>query len=374
MGQFEAALKLYEASLSVRKATYGITHPTVAQSLNNIAGVKYKLGDYNGAVAMYERSIDIKTKLYGIESADVALTLNNIAVLHMAAGKLTSAVHSQEQAVQLLEKVLGPDHPNTVNVKGNLGISYKRMGVQAIGDKLVGEALQYLADRNYSTSHPWVKKFSQEVVKFSNDYTDDSVSISPSGRNSGKFITPERTKRATVKVVSADGEEPEVDVEDVRLDRIDSDSEESDEEDEDEVNVDEVRLDIQHEIGYSTGEATLNRFGDSDEVSLGSHRSNRSSNSKGSKGIARRSSYQPPKSQPMTAQQRLEALAATSSSRQEKVMISDRTTRRKSTSGSDNSTGIRPKRQGGRSRQSGSSGNESSGAASGGASEGSSMA
>lgn len=372
----EAALKLYENSLSVSKATYGVTHHTVAQSLNNIAGVKFKLGDYNGAVAMYERSIDIKTKLFGIESADVALTLNNIAVMHMAAGKLTVAVHSQEQAVQILEKVLGPKHPNTVNVKGNLGVSYKRMGMQAHGDTLVGEALRYLTERNYSPSHPWVKKFSGEVVKYTNDYNDDSASASSgaSGGGSSKYITPERTKRATVKVVAAEHEDdPEVDVDDVRLDRIDSNSEESDEEGE--VDLDEVQLDVQREIGFGTGEATLNRFGDGDDVSVGSHRSGGSRHSRGSRGIARRSSYKPPSkaSAPMTAQQRLEALAASSTSRQEKVVINDRTRRRKSASGSDNSTGIRPKKQHGRTKQSGSSGNDSS-VASGGISEGSSMA
>lgn len=363
LGHLEAALKLFEAGMNIRKSIYGNTHPSVAQSLNNMAGVKYKLGDYNGAISLYERSMDIKKKLYGTDCADVASTLNNIAVLHMAAGKLTSAVHSQEQAVQLLERVLGPDHPATVNVKGNLGISYKRMGVQALGDKLVGEALTFLTSHGYASTHPWVKKFSAEVVKFTpSEVGGDDASVnsgSMGSRESGKFITPERTKRPSVTMVAKDS----VDVDDVRLDRIDSNSEDSD--DDDEVDISHVRLDVQREIGYGTGEATLATFGDAgDEGSVGSLRSGRSSNSRGSKGVGKQRS----------AKKRVEALAATSTSRQIGVKIDDRTnkSRRKSPSGGE-SGGIRPKRH---SRSGASSSDRDDGfsstPASGGNSEGSS--
>jgi hypothetical protein len=108
--------------------------------------------------------------------------LNNIAVMHMEAKKYTSAIHFQGRAVQLLERLLGSHHPHTMNVKGNLGITYLRSDDRLRGEPLLREALDFLTTQNYPSSHPWMKKFTQELQKFSNS--------TPSGvTTSGRFTS-----------------------------------------------------------------------------------------------------------------------------------------------------------------------------------------
>lgn len=165
-GEYSKAKQLYEQSLTIRQKTYGVNHLCVAQSLNNLAGMLYRQGDYERSIELYEQSMDIKTKLLGAENIEVAEGMNNLAVLHLACGKIQSAVNSQERAVKVFDKLLGESHPNTINVRGNLGISYKRLGMKGMGDRLVAEALEYFSDNQYPMTHPWVKKFATEVENY----------------------------------------------------------------------------------------------------------------------------------------------------------------------------------------------------------------
>lgn len=286
MEQFDRALPLYERSLTIRLNTFGPSHPAVAQSLNNLAGMRYRQGDHQTAINLYEQSMDIKMKLYGAENADVAESLNNIAVMHMEAKKYTSAIHFQRRAVSLLERLFGPDHPHTMNVKGNLGIAYIRNEDHSSGEPLLREAMNFLIDRQYPATHPWVKKFKFELARLtsgdsrfhggrmgSGGINSDSMSISSSdsdarsrfsnnqkknnflmgaGGVGDRYINPGKIKRAPVKVsaplppppspggsrihrMNSDGEI--VELSDVKL--IESD---------DESEVDDNELDLEHII------------------------------------------------------------------------------------------------------------------------------
>jgi len=179
--QQQEALALYEEALLIRQEVFGQEHPATAQSLNNLASLQYRLGNFQKAIKLYNQSIDIKSNLYGTESTDIAESRNNIAMLHMAAGALTSAVHSQEEAVALMERLLGHDNPRTVNVTGNLGVIYRRMGV-AKGDAMVAAALRFFRVKNYPDGHPWVRKFAAEG-QVQGDQEQEPLPPPPTGKS-----------------------------------------------------------------------------------------------------------------------------------------------------------------------------------------------
>jgi hypothetical protein len=374
--QYAKATPLYEESLNLRVKAFGIDHPAVAQSMNNLAGMRFRQGKHDEAIGLYERSRDIKIKLYGSESIDVAESLNNIAVLHMAGGKLASAVHYQEQAVSMLQKILGPDHPNTVNVRGNLGISYKRMGFQDLGDKMVNEALAFLAKNSYPVSHPWVKKFTAEMRRDATERRADaphpsdvssvssrspsSSSSDPESRrgvstddSSGKYVTPGRVKRAPVRIAAAspatpghgrgrkDSDGDFVDIDEVQL-RGGSDS------DEDAVALDEIVMD----------DFLIDDNGNPIDVEKGKGASKHAANKKKSRRTTKPSEARGSSSRndKRTAEERLAALASQSTSRQISVNIVDKTVKkRRGSHGSDASrdsstrrkdpTGYKPRTQ-----------------------------
>ena len=153
--QRDEALSLHQEALRIRLAVFGDKHSATAQSLNNLAGLHYRLGHSHEAVQLYRQSLDIKIALHGEDSTDIAESRNNIAMLHMAVGALVSAAQSQEQAVQLMQRLVGPRDPRTVNVKGNLGVIYRRMrGRREEGTALVAAAVRYLHDNEVSSSSP----------------------------------------------------------------------------------------------------------------------------------------------------------------------------------------------------------------------------
>eukprot|EP00959_Pyramimonas_sp_CCMP1952_P313169 6555170-Pyramimonas_sp.AAC.1 len=63
MGKYDDALPLYERSLAIReKVNHGEDHPSVAESLNNLAGLYYNTERYSEARPLFERALAIRQK------------------------------------------------------------------------------------------------------------------------------------------------------------------------------------------------------------------------------------------------------------------------------------------------------------------------
>ena len=85
------------------------THPDVAASLNNLAGLYDAQGRYAEAEPLYERALAIWEKALGPEHPDVATSLNNLAELYRDQGRYAEAEPLYERALAIREKALGPD-------------------------------------------------------------------------------------------------------------------------------------------------------------------------------------------------------------------------------------------------------------------------
>ena len=111
---------MYEEILQILEAKLGPEHPSVATTLNNLAGLYYNMGAYEKALPLYQRALDIREKILGPEHPSVATTLNNLALLYDNMGAYEKALPHYQRALEISERVLGPKHPNTAIIENNL--------------------------------------------------------------------------------------------------------------------------------------------------------------------------------------------------------------------------------------------------------------
>ncbi|MBU7583075.1 MAG: CHAT domain-containing protein, partial [Nostoc sp. TH1S01] len=118
----------YLRSLAIREKVLGKEHPSVAQSLNNLAGLYEAQGNYRQAEPLYLRSLAIFEKVLGKEHPSVAQSLNNLAGLYRAQGNYRQAEPLYLRSLAILEKVLGNVHPSVAMSLNNLAILYHAQG------------------------------------------------------------------------------------------------------------------------------------------------------------------------------------------------------------------------------------------------------
>jgi len=78
--------------------------PTVAASLNNLAGLLQATNRLSEAEPLYRRALAILEKSYGPDHPVVATNLNNLALLLRATNRLSEAESLYRRALAILEK------------------------------------------------------------------------------------------------------------------------------------------------------------------------------------------------------------------------------------------------------------------------------
>jgi tetratricopeptide (TPR) repeat protein len=114
---------------------YGDEHPDVARDLNNLAALLRAQGKYDEAEPLYRQSLAIKRKVCAIhfaassrdhsckvlgeEHPSVATSLNNLAGLLKNTGRSKEAYLYGRQALAIETRALGPNHPTTKQLRKN---------------------------------------------------------------------------------------------------------------------------------------------------------------------------------------------------------------------------------------------------------------
>jgi len=110
---------MYEENLQILEAELGPQHPSVATTLNNLAGLYESMGDYEKTLPLYQRALEISEKVLGTQHPDVATTLNNLAGLYESMGDYEKALPLYQRALEIVEKKVGQNHPTTITIKSN---------------------------------------------------------------------------------------------------------------------------------------------------------------------------------------------------------------------------------------------------------------
>ncbi|MGB2924871.1 MAG: tetratricopeptide repeat protein [Limnothrix sp.] len=127
-GKYEAAEPLYQQALSLWQELLGAPqsgslrdrHPSVTTSLNNLAGLYDSQGKYEAAEPLYQQALSLYQELFGDRHPDVASSLNNLAVLRYHQNRYDEAESLFLQALEICASVLGSDHPDTQSTKNSI--------------------------------------------------------------------------------------------------------------------------------------------------------------------------------------------------------------------------------------------------------------
>ena len=82
MSHYKEALDKYKASLEIKGKVLGGSHPSFAETLNNIGLLYHKKGEYDKALENYDECLRIKRESLGEAHPSYASTLNNIGVTY----------------------------------------------------------------------------------------------------------------------------------------------------------------------------------------------------------------------------------------------------------------------------------------------------
>ncbi|WP_085960673.1 tetratricopeptide repeat protein [Cylindrospermum stagnale] len=152
-GRYSEAEPLYIQALELSKRLLGESHPDIATSLNNLAGLYYSQGKYSEAEVLYIQTLELSKRLLGESHPDVASSLNNLAALYTSQGKYSEAKPLYIQALELRKRLLGESHPDVATSLNNLAGLYEFQGKYSEAEFLYIQALE-LRKRLLGESHP----------------------------------------------------------------------------------------------------------------------------------------------------------------------------------------------------------------------------
>ncbi len=121
-GAYDRAEEWYESSLTICRSRFGEEHPSVATSINNLAGLYDAQGRYEQAEPLYKEALEKRKKLLGEEHPSVATSINNLAGLYDAQGRYEQAEPLYKEALEMYKKLLGEEHPSVAMSMNNLAL------------------------------------------------------------------------------------------------------------------------------------------------------------------------------------------------------------------------------------------------------------
>ncbi|UJB73034.1 tetratricopeptide repeat protein (plasmid) [Acaryochloris sp. 'Moss Beach'] len=165
-GNYGLALPWYQKCLEQTQQRFGNEHPSVATSLNNLAGLYENQGRYTEAEPLYVQTLEMTQKLLGNEHPDVASSLNNLAGLYKNQGRYTEAEPLYVQALEMKKKLLGNEHPDVANSMWCLGALYQKQGRNEDAEGLYRKAL-VIFEEKLGSSHPHTQRLRNYLASLS---------------------------------------------------------------------------------------------------------------------------------------------------------------------------------------------------------------
>ena len=154
-GRYTEAEPLLKRGLALREKSLGPEHADVALSLRNLAFLYLDQGRYAEAEPLYKRALAIRENALGVNDVLVAASLNDMAMLFDRQGRYADAEPLYRRALSIREQALGADHPDVGSSQNNLGGIYYATGRYAEAEQLSKRALAII-ERTLGPDHPTV--------------------------------------------------------------------------------------------------------------------------------------------------------------------------------------------------------------------------
>ncbi|XP_066539574.1 nephrocystin-3 isoform X2 [Hoplias malabaricus] len=106
LGRFLKDLGLLsQRSLEIRETALDPDHPSVAQSLHQLAGVYVQCRKFGNAEQLYKQALDICENAYGAEHCSVARELDSLSLLYQKQNKYEQAEKLRKRSVKIRQKM-----------------------------------------------------------------------------------------------------------------------------------------------------------------------------------------------------------------------------------------------------------------------------
>lgn len=111
----ESAEQLY-AEAAKTLTGHNVDDPEIARVYLNMGLIRELRGDYDAALALYEQSLSHRERLLGRSHMDVAKTLRGIGIILAHTGQIEEALGVFERVLDILEANVGQIHPEVAEV------------------------------------------------------------------------------------------------------------------------------------------------------------------------------------------------------------------------------------------------------------------
>ena len=128
LGDYAESQKIHERGLAMMIKAHGENSPLTAVSRNNLATVYKEVGDYSLVEPMVTQSIKILRSHQPKYASELAGGLMSLADLHSRQGNYPRAELLLLEAMQIKEKALGPKHVEVCRTRNNLAALYFSLG------------------------------------------------------------------------------------------------------------------------------------------------------------------------------------------------------------------------------------------------------
>ncbi|MBD3867010.1 MAG: tetratricopeptide repeat protein [Acidobacteria bacterium] len=150
-------LALGEEAVALREELYGSHHPTLADSLHQLALLNYFDQLRDETLELAERALKIRREAFGEDHVDVAKSLQFLGTLYDEWGDSRRGRELLERSLRIREDVLGPDHPDLTESLNYLANCMSRLGEFEEALRLYQRAERICTDTFGPDSAPIVK-------------------------------------------------------------------------------------------------------------------------------------------------------------------------------------------------------------------------
>jgi tetratricopeptide (TPR) repeat protein/serine/threonine protein kinase len=126
-GDHVRALEFYERALSIQAEKLG-RHPTVANTLHNIALLHNVQGDVTRGLQMDELALSINIAALGERHESVAKSLSSMGDVYAAQGEYALALEHMERARSIVVEIFGERHPRVANALSGIALTNMKIG------------------------------------------------------------------------------------------------------------------------------------------------------------------------------------------------------------------------------------------------------
>ncbi|MEQ1633385.1 MAG: tetratricopeptide repeat protein, partial [Planctomycetota bacterium] len=118
-GAFDDGAQLLAEALAIHRATPNSTHADVAALANDLAACLHNLGRDDEALSLHREALALR-RVQAPGSLSVAESLNNLAGVHLARSEFAAAVTVLREALSIRSGILGDAHVLTLQTMSNL--------------------------------------------------------------------------------------------------------------------------------------------------------------------------------------------------------------------------------------------------------------